>query len=143
MKKTNLLNESEKKTQVMTEFRIVGDEFGVDEVTETLKIQPTEVFRKGEAIRDTGKKRYYTLWQYSTGYEEISDVKIQLYKIRELFQVKMKELLELKTKYHLEFVLSIVLVIKRTETPAIKFDTDFLNFAARIGMSFDLDLYVD
>ena len=104
MKKTNLLNESEKKTQVMTEFRIVGDEFGVDEVTETLKIQPTEVFRKGEAIR-------------------------------ELFQVKMK--------YHLEFVLSIVLVIKRTETPAIKFDTDFLNFAARIGMSFDLDLYVD
>ena len=27
-------------------------------------------FMKGESIHDTGKKHYYTLWQYSTGYDD-------------------------------------------------------------------------
>ena len=74
----NSLNEKKRKTQTMTELRMVGDEFCVDYVTEILGIQPTEVWRKGESIRTTGKKYTYTAWEYSTGYKEISDVGLSL-----------------------------------------------------------------
>ena len=38
------------KTQVMVYFCLYGDEFPIDYVTETLEIEPTKTYKKGEVI---------------------------------------------------------------------------------------------
>ncbi|MEK4031343.1 DUF4279 domain-containing protein [Pseudobacillus sp. FSL P4-0506] len=38
------------KTQVMVYFTLYGDEFSIDYVTETLEIEPTKTYKKGDVI---------------------------------------------------------------------------------------------
>lgn len=75
------------KTQVMVYFCLYGDEFPVDYVTETLEIEPTKTYNKGDIIvkpynsKVTSTKTHYrleTAWNLSTGYQESFDVAEQM-----------------------------------------------------------------
>ena len=139
----NSLNTIADKTKIMTEFRIVGDFFSPEDITKELEIIPTMVKHRVEPVRKTGRKCLYSEWQYNTGYEEIMDIRIHLETIYQMFNPKVKKLCELKKKYHLDFVLGIVPVIENGAVPDIVFPPEFLRFVSEIGMSFDIDLYVN
>ncbi len=66
------------KTNVMVEFNIIGDTFNPDIVTQKLIINPTEIWIKGEQIKDKDLYRKHTLWSKATKYEESLDINDQL-----------------------------------------------------------------
>lgn len=130
-------------TNVLVDFIITGDDYDINEISTLLKIEPNKYWKKGEAIRHTGKNRTYTGWIFSTGYEETLDINTQLKKIEYLFQDKSDILIELKTKYKLEYCVEIVIKINHNEIPAMYLETEMINFASAIGASFDFDTYIN
>lgn len=129
-------------TQIRAIFRIMGEAFDVQKVTEQLGIAPTETWRKGDWIRKTGKRRTYTAWIYDTGPFESLDMGEAIHSIREIFFPKTDELVSLKEEDSLEISLDFVIEIAQEQPPAIYFDSDFIQFAAKIGARFDVDTYL-
>lgn len=131
-----------KKTTVMVEFAIFGDDFSPDAVTEKLSTKPTQCWMKGEPIRDTVIVRKETNWSISTGYEESWDINDQLKKLVEFMETKRSDLKELKRIYNLEYKFFIVINVENNEKPAIYLENDMIEFANDIKAWFDFDLYI-
>lgn len=140
------------KTQVMVYFSLYGDEFPIDYVTETLEIEPTKTYKKGDTIvrpfnqKVTSTKTHYrleTAWELSTGYQETFDVKAQMDQI--IGQLKNKAALinQLKTKYELGCHYSIVIIMENGYTPGLHIDNEQIEFANRIKAECDIDLYAN
>lgn len=130
-------------TNIRVEFRIMGEDYNVEEITQVLKIKPTNSWSKGECIENTGKRRTYTLWEYSTETEEVLDVNLHAQKIMEMFSPKIKEIELLKQKYKLDICIEFVIVIENESPPAIYFEPPFIEFVAKIGAQMDIDTYVN
>lgn len=140
------------KTTVIVYFSIYGDEFPVNDVTQLLSIKPTESYNKGDIIArkindnlisSTVHYRKETAWVLSSGYQESYDVKEQLDQVLEPLKSKTEIINQLKTKYKLECLLSIVIKIENGRTPGLHFDNEQLGFANSIKAEFDIDLYAN
>ncbi|MEH7387951.1 DUF4279 domain-containing protein [Bacillus sp. JJ1521] len=68
------------RTKVRVYFRLFGDTFPLDNVTEKLGITPSNTYRKGAIIlnRPATLFRKETSWDLDTGYQESLDVNEQL-----------------------------------------------------------------
>lgn len=139
-------------TNVMTYFEIKGDDFPIDYVTETLGINPTRSYKKGEEITRPNnpnvistKKRYrtYTSWQFGTEYVKTLYANEQAKKVISPLLNKINELLEIKERYDCLFVLMQVPVIEQGHSPALGYDKEVIDFCSVIGASIDIDLYVN
>lgn len=130
------------KTNVMVEFKITGDIYSVNDLTDNLKVMPSKSWVKGDIIAKNGKERGYTCWAYSTGYEESYDINTQLKKIYETFFNKRNELIELKEKYNLNFSIDIVIKVEKGEVPAMHLDKELIEFAYFIDATYDFDMYI-
>jgi len=121
----------------------MGDNYDIWDISNALKIEPTQFWSIGDDIRQTGKKREYTCWILSTGYEETLDINTQLIKIEELFINKTILLKELKERNYLSYSIDVIIKIENEEVPAIYLETEIIQFAANIGARFDFDTYVN
>lgn len=140
------------KTQVMVYFSFYGDEFPIDYVTETLEIQPTKTYKKGDTIvrpfnqKVTSTKTHYrleTAWELSTGYQESFDVKEQMDQILGPLKSKATIINQLKTKYKLECKIFIVIIMENGDSPGLYLDNEQIEFANSIKAEFDIDLYAN
>lgn len=132
------------KTNVKVSLRIMGEEHNfINEITNSLKLNPTESWMKGEAIHNSRKKRKYTAWIYSTCAVETLDVNLQAQKLEKLFSTKIENICALKNKYDLDISIDFVIIIENQEIPAIYFEASFIEFAAKIGARFDIDTYIN
>lgn len=130
------------KTNAKVEFNIIGDAFNPDIVTQKLKINPTEVWIKGEQIKGKDLYRKYTLWSISTEYEESLDINYQLKAILSVLTPKTCELLELKNTLDIEYRFCVVININNNENPAMYIDTGTIRFINEITAEIDFDLYI-
>lgn len=130
------------KTSIMVEFIITGDQFPPNVITEMLSIEPTGCYMKGEKVKNKGRERKETCWYISTGYEDSLDINNQLKKIMNLIGNQKQMLLELKNKYDLDYMFSIVIRVEQNQTPAINLKSETIEFASDINAEFDLDLYI-
>lgn len=83
-------------TNVKVEFRIIGDLYDLEYITQELKIKPTSSWNVGDDIRSIGRKRSYTCWIYGTEVEDTLDINIPLKKVENLFIPKVDILVKLK-----------------------------------------------
>ena len=130
-------------SNVRVDFRIIGDNFCITQISDVLKISPTQYWSVGDEIRNTGKFRKYTCWIFSTGYEETMDINTQLIIILNSFAHKSDILSSLKKQYELDYSIDIVVIVERGEVPAIYLEPLTLKFAAKIGARFDFDMYIN
>ncbi|HHN8460649.1 TPA: DUF4279 domain-containing protein [Morganella morganii] len=130
------------KTTVRVYFSIYGDFFDVDDVTQRLCLQPSEVKIKG-CIPD-GKKRpnIETAWKLSTGDEVSHDINDQLDKVITLLDGKDNQLQSIKNQYNVRFIFSLIVKIENGEKPGMYFNTEKLDFISKIGAEIDIDLYI-
>lgn len=128
---------------ISVDFRIMGDDFNVDDVTKILEITPTDSWKIGDSIRNTGLKYKYTCWMYSTGYEDTWDLGVQLSKIEKIFFKKEDILKTLKRTLSLDYSIDIFVSMEAPFTPGMHFDSKFIKFAANIDAEIDIDTYVD
>ncbi|BCJ98304.1 DUF4279 domain-containing protein [Anaerocolumna chitinilytica] len=130
-------------TNVLVDFRIIGDNYNIQEITDILLIKPSRYWKSGDDILQTGRKYDCTEWIFSTGYEETLDISTQIKKIKSIFLEKSNQLVSLREKYNLKYCIEIVIKIENNAVPAIYLDSEIINFAAIIGATFDFDTYIN
>jgi hypothetical protein len=129
-------------TNVSVKFVISGDEFSIQEINRILEILPTVAYAKGEKGEYTTSRKE-TSWYIGTDFEESFDINDQLKKVYVLIANKKSELIALKKLYRLDYLFSIVVIIKNNQTPAIYLEHDMIEFASYISAEFDFDVYVN
>jgi predicted DNA-binding protein YlxM (UPF0122 family) len=129
----------------MVYFSLFGDDFPIDEITEKLKVTPTEIYKKGDLIpnRSTIRYRKESSWDLGTGYQDSLDVNEQLQQIVDKLQNKSSTINEINEAYSLECIFYIVIIIEKGNTPALYMDKEIINFASSIEAEFDVDLYAN
>lgn len=129
----------------MVYFSLYGEDFPIDEVTERLKVTPTETYKKGDIIpnRSTNRYRRETSWDLGTDYQDSLDVNKQLQEIIDKLQNKSLIINEMKDAYSLECKFFIVIIIDNGNTPALYLDKEIIKFASSIEAEFDVDLYTN
>lgn len=124
-------------------FSLYGDDFPIDEVTEKLRVTPTETYKKGDIIPNRSPICYRkeTSWDLGTNYQESIDVNKHLQGIVDKLQNKSITINEIKDTYSLECKFFIVITIENGNTPALYMDKEIIKFASSIEAEFDVDLY--
>lgn len=130
------------KTNIMCEFKILGNDFVPEVVSKKLQIVPSKTTVKGEQINKSGKKRDFSSWIYCTEYCETYDINDQLTKIITLLRPKEKHLLELKESYNLDYMIEVVINIESQVTPAIYLEKEVISFCNSLDIMIDFDLYI-
>lgn len=129
-----------------------GDEFPIAYVTQSLGVEPTESYNKGNFIERSHKQniifkkthfRKETAWELGTGYQESYDLKEQMDQILEPLKNKADIINQLKTMYKLESKIFIVIIMENGETPGLYLDNQQIEFANSIKAEFDIDLYAN
>jgi len=131
-----------KKTNIMVEFRIIGNDFEPSMVTDNLAISPSEYWIKGEAIKGRDTSRTYTCWALSTGYMESLDINEPLDMILEKLSNKCNELLLLKKSFDINYKIDVTINIEEGQAPAVCLKSHVIEFAHLVCAEFDFDLYV-
>lgn len=133
------------KTTVRTYFSLYGDYFSVHDVTENLNIIPTITYNKGDVIpnRSTVRYRKNTSWEIDTGNQESFDVNEQLQQIILQLKDKITNINELKSRYNMECIFVIVIIIEQGYTPGLVLEKEVIQFASAIGAEFSIDLYAN
>lgn len=135
-----------RKTNIYSEFRIMGDTFDPNLVTQTLRVHPTETWRKGDCVYNNQGKcttlRQYTKWGYKTATLETlyMDEPIQI--LQETFEDKVDSLLELKKQHNLSFSIDIVIEVENNEPPAMCLEGFVLAFSTALDARIDIDMYI-
>ncbi|WP_455813226.1 DUF4279 domain-containing protein [Pseudomonas graminis] len=139
----NLLSRCEvDKTKVRAEFSICGDQFDLNEITERLGINPSEVRVKGVIPKGRKRPSVETSWSISTDKEDSYDVDVQTKKVLSLIKEKVGDLCEIKEKMDVSFILSLIVEVENGEKPALHFTSDTISFLGKIGAESDIDLYI-
>lgn len=139
LKEVKLLKE---KTKVMAYFCLFGDEFDPNHVTSILRIEPTNTAYKGDIINKKHRIKE-TSWTLGTDYEESLDVNHQLIKVVDMIRNKAKEINSIRIEHQLRIKFFIVIRIEEGKTPALYFDSDFIEFVNMIHAEIDVDLYAN
>lgn len=122
----------------------------MDKVTESLGIEPTNSYKKGDVILrkvkpnvDSTKVQFRkeTAWELDTDYQESYNVKEQLDQIIRPLKNKAVIINRIKSKYNLQCDFSIVIIMENGDTPSLHFDNEQIEFANSIKAEFDIDLY--
>ncbi|OWF75791.1 hypothetical protein B4903_18990 [Yersinia frederiksenii] len=130
------------KTTVKAEFFICGDIFDPNEITALLQIEPMEVHLKG-IINGTRKRpSTETSWSICTEKEESYDVDEQTRKLLSLLKCKIDVLEEIKEKYDVTFIFSLLIEVENGEKPAMYWSAETNRFLGRVGGESSIDLYI-
>ena len=131
------------KTNIMADFRIMGDDFNINDINSKLLLSPDYCWTKGEQIKiRPGFKREYTCWAISTGYEISNNVNNQLSKITSRLNNKSAVLEEMCNMLKLDYRFEVVINIENGEKPAIYLNKDIIQLASKIDAEIDIDLYI-
>lgn len=121
-------------------FRIFGDAFDPDIITQRLNIQPSRVTRKRDPIPK------FNSWELAS--EKVAGPVVDLYEMAEplirQLEPKAEEIRRLVDELGASAVLQSVLWISTDEeesTPAIGFDEKTIQFLSKVRGSVDVDTY--
>ncbi|WP_214890488.1 DUF4279 domain-containing protein [Exiguobacterium sp. s142] len=132
------------QTEILVYFRLLADDFSIEDVTNRLGIIPTETFKRGENSKHSSHPNEYTSWSLGTGYQPSFDVNEQLQHI--IMQLRGKETILdaiYATYDDMQARFIIVIVMEEGQTPALGFDLETIQFVHRIRAEFDIDLYAN
>lgn len=130
------------KTTVKAEFSICGDVFDPNEITALLQIEPMEVHVKGGISGTRKRPSAETSWSIFTDKEESYDVDEQTRKLLSLMMHKLNCLKEIKERYGLTFIFSLLIEIENGEKPSIYWSAETNRFLGNIGAESSIDLYI-
>ncbi|GAB1157139.1 DUF4279 domain-containing protein [Paenibacillus illinoisensis] len=129
------------RTNVKVEFSIFGDQFDPNIITNTLLINPTRVWLKGDSIRrDLVRKE--TCWEIATDYEESLDINDQIDKIKALIQDHKDQVIKLIKQNNLKCKFDVVINIENNISPAMYLNKNTIKFVCDLEAEIDFDLYI-
>ncbi|MCU0544308.1 MAG: DUF4279 domain-containing protein [Oscillatoriaceae cyanobacterium Prado104] len=129
------------ESEIYAYFMLTGMEFDPDEVTAKVSIKPTEIWRKGDPINSRGTMRHQENgWTVYSQIEKSADLEEHINSVFEQLQAGWVPLVELCKCYAAE--IACVIYYRSGSVPAIHFDRDIVDRAAKLNAEIDVDLYV-
>lgn len=137
-------------TKIKLILVIFGDEFSTEELTDLIKIKPSQTWSKGDVIpiqkgvyrKDSNMHvRKETVWEYSTGFiktlvfENVSEIFEKMFKNK---VIVLKNYIEEKGA---DVVVDIVVEIADENIPSIHFNRNLLKLCEHLGAEIDIDIY--
>lgn len=130
------------RTTYMMYITFWGDDFNLKEMTEKLKLTPCYTMKRGEKIRNTGRRHQNTGWTYKNNLETL-DLNTQIEELETIFTSKFSEIYFLRKKNNLTVSIEPVISIENDEVSSMYFNHGFIKFAADIGACLALDVYIN
>ena len=128
-------------TEIIVSLLITGHGMDPDALSEQLGVQPTEAWRKGDALPHTTMQRKEDGWCLSVGPFESIDIpecaRILIEKV-EPFRDRLKEILDAHRLDPPE--LSCVAYVEEENYPIVHFDKDLVEILASLGAEIDVDV---
>lgn len=132
-----------KNTNVKVEFKVVGDNFSPDIITERLGVYPTVSWLKNEPIPNREKLlRKTCLWSLCVGYEESINIMIQIEQVIKKLAKVRETLVILKKEFDLNYYIDVFINIENGEKPAINLDYTTIKFLHDIEAEFRMDMCI-
>jgi len=128
-------------TVVCANLTLVGNDFDINYVTESLGVAPTYTRSKDE-ILGNGRRFGHTEWGIGTDCEESLDIEVQFAKISNQFKGKEHELAKVSKYCNAEWSILIVIKIENGDIPAMVFTRSMLDFCNKIDAEIGFDIYV-
>jgi len=131
-------------TKVNAIFSVFGDALDTTGMSESLKIEPTASWRKGDPLQSNKNvQRRDSCWQISSGYQPSFDIDEQLQNIYQIIFPKRIELREIMNQYSASAKFDVVIKIEDGQPPGMALNKDVLDLAHELGAVFDFDLYIE
>ena len=122
------------------------DDYSLETVTEILGLQPTETWKLGERVYpnkpNNPLERTYTCWKFKTDKIETLDSEDVLRPILDIFESKISQVNQLKSKFNLKVSLAVVSEVYDGEIPAFVIYPNFSRFLVAIDAWIEFDTYV-
>lgn len=140
------------KTEVKVYFRLYGEEFPINLISQELNLKPTHSHEKGKIIEKMPNPNIIqksihgwkeTVWELGTDYEESLDVEIQIKKVTDQFKGREARLVEICKRYNLNCMLMIVIRMNEGYTPALVMKKEIIDFVNHINAEIHFDLYAN
>lgn len=138
-----------KKTYIKLELAVFGTDFDPDDLTEILKIEPSEVWRIGDQIdsnpfsrrNSAPLQRKESAWAYSDGFLQTLDFDI----LTSSFIMKFKDVADLirdfVVEHKLEVSVNVEVTIVDGRSPSLNVPYNFISLLERMGSELDFDVY--
>ena len=127
--------------EIWTEFALVGNQVEPQHITERLGLSPSRGGRVGEPIIAGKGKRLTNAWILSIGPERSYVLDEQIDRLVAQLKPKTGEIARLRAELEVEARLYCAVYVA-DETPEIWFSPGAVAWAAEIGASVGVDLYV-
>lgn len=115
--------------------------FAPQELTHTLGIQPFSYWAYGDKRIDGSVYRFST-WSAEKSEAGRLDVEAQCKETIRNLKNKIPQLLQIKERYDVNFILTIVPSIYGDEQPWLSFDEEIIEFCYLTGTTIDVDMYI-
>jgi hypothetical protein len=138
-------------TQIKLILVISGEYFSISELTNLIKISPTQSWIKGDTIplqkgiyRKDNKIRIRnnTVWEFSTGFVKTLDFENLSNQFEKVFNNKITTLKYYIQEKKLESVINIVVEVVDEEKPSIHFNKRIVKIFEELGAEIDIDMYI-
>lgn len=138
-------------TQIKMILVIFGDAFMPEDVTNLIKIHPTDFWIKGDPIlspnglirkEDKVRVRQESVWEFSIGFIKTLDFEIVSEQFEKVFEGKISILKNYILGHRLEASLNIVVEIVDEEKPSIHFNKRIIKLCEDLGAEIDIDMYI-
>lgn len=129
------------KTEIKCYLTIFGEEFDSKKFSESIKLDQSTFWIKGDKSKNTKFIRKQSGWKYSTPYIETLYIEEVFGLILTKFSSKKEIIKKAINEHNAKVKLYIVLEIFDGNTPAVYFDREFLSFINEIEAEIDFDIY--
>jgi hypothetical protein len=128
------------RTNTYTYFAIKGN-FNPDVISGMLDIIPEKKWNIGDKRR-SGSEYDFSMWCSKSCDKDTLCIDEQCIEVIETLKDKVDILNEIRKKYDVKMILSIVPSIYNCVSPSISFDREIIEFCYLTGTEIDIDMYV-
>lgn len=131
--------------QIKVDFRVIGFEKTIEDVTQEIGMQPSKFYIKGgDMSNNSGRKYKQNIWIIEAAPEEDSanDLDIYLQDIIKKIKPHLEGFSKVCEKYYSEFACSLYLEKDSEESiPSVHLDKEFVEILSKLNSELDIDIY--
>lgn len=123
-------------------IKIHDFECGIDEISDTLEIQPTDSWLKGELIpnRKGNIRRKQSTWEYESTVPISEPIEKHINSLLDTFKSKTEILKEFSHTYYTE--LTLVIYEYESGNTGLIIEKEVIEKISELGLTLDIDIYV-
>lgn len=127
--------------KIIVHFTLSG-RFDPEEITLSLGVKPSRIWRYGDPIQNTLLKYKHDVWRISTDEKESLDLQECIQTLLDLIHPYSSGLIKVSSRLNLKSEIACVINIEGDQVPAIHLNKEIIEAITELNAEFDIDLYL-